>query len=226
MLDRFFDGKLAPFIETNRGCPFKCTFCHTGNDYFNKINMFSAERINAEIDYIGKKQIQIWDEKQNASLLIADTEFLVLKIWSEEKFKSCSYFIDNNFNKQKFDLYFLCKPDIPWIYDPLRESENQREELFKKYPNPGDLANAVVSELSKMLTPLGMQNKRAMTLIRFSKEYLDGFSDPSELYGIGKYAKDSWEIFQHNNLNVQPNDKVLNLYLATALEQQTQMGRS
>ncbi len=87
----------------------------------------------SDIDHIGKKQIQLWDEKQNASLLIADTEFLVLKIWSEEKFKSCSYFIDNNFNKQKFDLYFLCKPDIPWAYDPLRESKNQRDELFKKY---------------------------------------------------------------------------------------------
>lgn len=107
-----------------------------------------------------------------------------------------------------------------------KQVDKVRHKLFKKYPNPGDLANAVVSELSKMLTPLGMQNKRAMTLIRFSKEYLDGFNDPSELYGIGKYAKDSWEIFQRNNLNVQPNDKVLNLYLATALEQQTQMGRS
>lgn len=95
----------------------------------------------SDIDYIGKKQIQIWDEKQNASLLIADTEFLVLKIWSEEKFKSCSYFIDNNFNMQKFDLYFLCKPDIPWIYDPLRESENQREELFKKYLSTLKLKN-------------------------------------------------------------------------------------
>ena len=40
MLDVFFDGKLTPFIETNRGCPFKCSFCHTGNNYFNKINMF------------------------------------------------------------------------------------------------------------------------------------------------------------------------------------------
>ena len=37
MLDHFFDGVLTPFLETNRGCPFKCTFCHTGNDYFNKM---------------------------------------------------------------------------------------------------------------------------------------------------------------------------------------------
>ena len=53
MLDRFFDGKLAPFIETNKGVHLNAP--RTGNDYFNKINMFSAERINAEIDYIGKK---------------------------------------------------------------------------------------------------------------------------------------------------------------------------
>ena len=71
-----------------------------------------------------------------------------------------------------------------------------------------------------------MQYKRAATLRRFSQEYIDGFTDPINLHGIGKYAKDSWEIFQNNNLNVQPTDKVLNLYLATALEMQTQMGHS
>ena len=26
MLDKFFDGYLTPFIETNRGCPFTCSF--------------------------------------------------------------------------------------------------------------------------------------------------------------------------------------------------------
>ena len=39
MLDEFFDGRLSPFIETNRGCPFKCSFCHTGNDYFQKVHI-------------------------------------------------------------------------------------------------------------------------------------------------------------------------------------------
>ena len=55
LLDKFFDGKLTPFIETNRGCPFKCSFCHTGSDYYHKLNKFSSQRVKDEIDYIGIK---------------------------------------------------------------------------------------------------------------------------------------------------------------------------
>ena len=55
LLDKFFDGDLTPFIETNRGCPFTCSFCHTGSDYFHKLNKFSEQRVKDEIDYIGKK---------------------------------------------------------------------------------------------------------------------------------------------------------------------------
>ena len=107
-----------------------------------------------------------------------------------------------------------------------KQVDKVRHKLFKKYPTPQDMSVADYEELSKLLMPLGMQYKRAATLMRFSKEYIEGFADPIDLYGIGKYAKDSWEIFQNNNLNVQPNDKVLNLYLATALEMETQMGHS
>jgi radical SAM superfamily enzyme YgiQ (UPF0313 family) len=71
MLDHFFDGKLTPFIETNRGCPFRCSFCHTGDDYFNKIHKFSDERVIAEIDYIGKKAGNL----SISNLHIADTNY-------------------------------------------------------------------------------------------------------------------------------------------------------
>jgi radical SAM superfamily enzyme YgiQ (UPF0313 family) len=80
LLDHFFDGRLTPFIETNRGCPFACTFCHTGNAYFNKINMFSIPRIQAEIDYIGPfmkkfgiKNLHIADT--NFGMFLRDREF-------------------------------------------------------------------------------------------------------------------------------------------------------
>jgi len=71
MLDHFFDGKLTPFIETNRGCPFRCSFCHTGDDYFNKIHKFSDKRIIDEIDYIGKKAGALGI----SNLHIADTNY-------------------------------------------------------------------------------------------------------------------------------------------------------
>jgi methyl-CpG-binding domain protein 4 len=45
------------------------------------------------------------------------------------------------------------------------------------------------------------------------------WSEPSELYGIGKYGQDSWEIFQKGNLDVEPTDGVLNKYLAWARTQ-------
>lgn len=71
MLDKFFDKRLTPFIETNRGCPFKCTFCHTGNDYFNKMHSFSLERVSAEIEYLAPKMKKLGI----VNLHIADTNF-------------------------------------------------------------------------------------------------------------------------------------------------------
>jgi hypothetical protein len=51
--DEFFDGKLAPLLETNRGCPFTCTFCVQGVRWYTKVHNFGKDRLKAEIEYIG-----------------------------------------------------------------------------------------------------------------------------------------------------------------------------
>ena len=52
LMDKFFDDRLSPMLQTNRGCPFKCTFCVDGGDDVNIINSFSLLRVYSDIDYI------------------------------------------------------------------------------------------------------------------------------------------------------------------------------
>ena len=94
-----------------------------------------------------------------------------------------------------------------------RQVDVIRDELFKRYPTPKDMMNANESELAQLLQPLGLYNRRAKSLKKMSEGYVKGFKAVGELYGIGQYAMDSWEIFQNDNFNIKPTDKVLQEYL-------------
>lgn len=41
-------------LETNRGCPYQCTFCDWGSLTYNKVKKFGLERVFAELDWMGK----------------------------------------------------------------------------------------------------------------------------------------------------------------------------
>ena len=70
ILDKFFDGKLAPMMQTNRGCPFHCTFCADGKDEVNQVNNFSTERVKEELDYIVK-----YKHKDTRNMIFSDLNF-------------------------------------------------------------------------------------------------------------------------------------------------------
>jgi radical SAM superfamily enzyme YgiQ (UPF0313 family) len=72
-MDEFFDGKLAPMIETNRGCPFTCTFCVQGVSWYTKVHNFSKERIREELDYIADRVRQSCPTM--GTLRIADSNY-------------------------------------------------------------------------------------------------------------------------------------------------------
>lgn len=69
-LDRFFDCNLMPLIQTNRGCPFTCTYCVEGHPYYKIIaKRRNRETIAEEIKYIANHV------KNNRQLFIADSNF-------------------------------------------------------------------------------------------------------------------------------------------------------
>jgi NadR type nicotinamide-nucleotide adenylyltransferase len=69
-------------------------------------------------------------EKDGVELLFCDTDLLTIKIWSSYKYAKVDPRILDWINRRDYDLYLLCKPDIPWEADPLRENPNNRDELF------------------------------------------------------------------------------------------------
>ena len=75
ILDPFLaDSHLAPIIETNRGCPYACTFCNWGNATQERINQFSLNTVENEIKYISKNTKNL-----TGFMYVADANFGILR---------------------------------------------------------------------------------------------------------------------------------------------------
>jgi radical SAM superfamily enzyme YgiQ (UPF0313 family) len=48
-----------PIWETNRGCPYSCTFCDWGSLTVNKVKLFSMDRLHREIEWFGRHKIDL-----------------------------------------------------------------------------------------------------------------------------------------------------------------------
>lgn len=78
-MDEFFDGKLLPILQTNRGCPFSCTFCAEGVRFFSKVSRYPRQKVHDEIVYIGRKMAEIRANGGRNDLFIADSNFGMYK---------------------------------------------------------------------------------------------------------------------------------------------------
>lgn len=120
----------------------KSTLCQALSEYY-KVEFitefargFLEDRngiyVQSDLDEIGKGQLNlIQSSKEN--LIISDTDFSVLEVWSQYKYGETSKLIHDLVSRKVFDLHILCSPDIPWEEDPLRENPHNRDELFKMY---------------------------------------------------------------------------------------------
>ena len=67
--------------------------------------------------------------------------------------------------------------------------------FFEKWPDAESASKAEEEKMKEYLKSLGMYNRRAKTIIKMSKQFLEGFTDAKQLHGCGKYANDSDRIF-------------------------------
>ena len=87
-------------------------------------------------------------------------------------------------------------------------------DFFKRWPTPHRLLQATVSEIEEAIRELGMSKVRANRIYKMSEQFLTCKGmDARELYGIGQYGSDSYEIFYKHNYKIKPQDKELKAYL-------------
>lgn len=90
---------------------------------------------------IAKGQLQLEEQglantkDKNQSLVLLDTDMLVMKVWCEFVFEKCHHWILNQIVQRPYDLYLLCNIDLPWVKDELREYPDltTREKLYHHY---------------------------------------------------------------------------------------------
>jgi len=77
--DGIFDELLGegfnPFLETHRGCPFECSFCHTSDRYYSKMLFLSPEIFRKDMEYLGKR----FAGQHNVTLYITNTNMGLFK---------------------------------------------------------------------------------------------------------------------------------------------------
>jgi NadR type nicotinamide-nucleotide adenylyltransferase len=68
-------------------------------------------------------------------ILFIDTDMYVMKVWGEFVFGRCEAWILDQVATREYDGYLLCRTDLPWTADELREypDEGPREQLFQIY---------------------------------------------------------------------------------------------
>lgn len=89
-------------------------------------------------------------------------------------------------------------------------------EVLRRWPTPQKLSTANLNELVTLIEPLGLGQRRAKSLKAMSLGYTrnNWQSDPTSLYGIGKYASDAYRIFVLNEWReVEPTDSALVNYV-------------
>jgi nicotinamide riboside kinase len=66
-------------------------------------------------------------------LVVADTDLTVIQVWWEEKYGELNPWLAAALAQRSQRRYLLPRPDLPWVFDPLRESPRDRPRLHRRY---------------------------------------------------------------------------------------------
>lgn len=114
---------LAKYFNTVWVAEFARGYCEKLTEppvWQDEINMFYGQ-LALEAEILPKAN----------KILICDTTFITVKIWSDEMFGKSPQEVLDELPKHPYDLYLLLDIDLPWEDDPLRDFPDMREHFMQ-----------------------------------------------------------------------------------------------
>lgn len=89
----------------------------------------------ADVEKIAKKQLNQYEAAQNdtADYVFFDTFLIITHVWFLHVYKHEPTWLESVIQNCKVDLFLLCRPNITWEYDPVRENANNRDFFYDWY---------------------------------------------------------------------------------------------
>ena len=102
------DVILNVILETNRGCPYSCTFCDWGNGMLGKVKTWDISKVKKELDWFGKNKIEF--------ITVADANF---GIYKQKDLDIAKYVVETKqkYGYPKFFHYTMSKQFFPQHID-------------------------------------------------------------------------------------------------------------
>lgn len=187
------DALFNAVVETNRGCPFSCTFCDWGSLTYAKIKKFDLEKITSELDWLSRAPI--------SALHLADANFGIFKERDMEiakLFKKC------------------CEANSTIDYVNVTYTKNSNETVYQIAKELSPYSKAVTISMQSMSDDTLVAIKRSNMALNDLKEHLalskkyDVNTYSEMILGLPEETTESWktgfanllEAGQHNQIDV------------------------
>lgn len=86
------------------------------------------------------------------------------------------------------------------------------QALLSNWPQPCLLAAAPFCRVAECLRPCGLQHRRAIVVIDFSKRLAAGYGRIQDIRGLDAYVRDTIRMFCFDTYNIPSGDRSLKAY--------------
>ena len=113
---------------------YRCAYTKEYARYY--LEEHGPDYTHEDLPHIAQGQLMVEAESQRLAeqhgggLVLCDTDMMTVRIWSEVKYGTSDPLLVRLAKDVQYDLRLLCRPDIPWKPDPLRENPHDRDRLF------------------------------------------------------------------------------------------------